>query len=250
MFLTTLDINPQTPVSEIVSRDYRTADVFHRHGIGYCCGGRWPLETACMTKGLDVTQLIGELQDASRILQLPAMLPFEKWTQEFLADYIVNVHHHYLDKTLPAFEPVLEHFVNEHRKNYPWLEELQKGFYQLQQELVPHMREEEDVIFPYIKQVARAWKNKDSYASLLVRTLRKPVVSIMDQEHKMLSGIIFKWRELTNNYQPPERACVSHRVVLSRLRELDNDLVHHMYLENEILFPQLIRIEKELLHQG
>ncbi len=250
MFLPTLEISPQTPVSEIVNRDYRTADVFRRHGIEYCCGGRWPLETACMIKGVDTDQLIRELQDACRNLRLPAMLPFEKWTAEFLADYIVNVHHHYLYNTLPAFEPMLEHFVNEHRNKYPSFEEIQKGFSQLQRELVPHMREEEEVIFPYIKQVIRAWKNKDSYGSLLVRTLRKPVTHIMDQEHHMFSGIIFKWRELTANYQPPDRACISHRVVLSKLRELDNDLVHHMYLENEVLFPELIRIEKELLRQG
>lgn len=247
MFLQPLDINPQTPVSEIVSTHYRSADVFRRHGIEYCCGGRWTLEAACMMKGVDPFELISELQRVCRTVQLPGDFPFEKWSLEFLADYIVHVHHYYLQKTLPELEPALNHFIEEHQKKYPHLAELHTGFEIFHKEIIPHLKEEEEIIFPYIRQVARAWRNNDSYGGLLVRTLRKPINTVMDQEHKILSGLILKWRELTNHYNPPEKACVSHRVIFAKLKELDNDLVQHMHLENDILFPQAMQIEKELL---
>jgi len=113
--------------------------------------------------------------------------------------------------------------------------------------LLPHIRYEEEIIFPYICQVVHAHENNDSYAKLLVKTLRKPLDAMIQHEHNLLEAPIFNIRELTNNYQIPEGSCVSHKVALSRLKELDNDLVQHIYLENEVLFPKALRIEKELL---
>lgn len=250
MFLRSLQIDPKTSVHEVVSNDYRTAEVFRKHEIEYCCGGRWPLETACMIKGMEPEQLIGELYKATRTIQLSSNTAFEKWDIDFLAQYIINVHHFYLRQALPEIEVALNKFVEEHQKQYPYLQEVETCFRQLQNKMLPHMEEEETIIFPYIRQLFRAWKNNESYAGLLVRTLRKPIKAIMDHEHEILVDIIYKWRELLNDYKFPEKACVSHKVVLSRLKELDNDIVQHMYLENEILFPKAIQIESELLLQS
>ncbi|MEO5595076.1 MAG: hypothetical protein ABIR15_04535 [Chitinophagaceae bacterium] len=52
---------------------------------------------------------------------------------------------------------------------------------------------------------------------------------------------------VNNSFLPPENACVSHIVTLSRLKELDNDMMQHIYLENEILFPRALAIERELM---
>lgn len=247
MFLRSLNIDLQTPVSEIVSRDYRTVDVFRKHGIEYCCGGRWPLSTACLMKGLDGSQIIEELHEASRDFQLPGTFPYENWSVGFLVDYIINVHHSYLYKTLPELEPILEHFVEEHQNKYSYLVELLSTFKKLTKEIQPHLKQEDEVIFPYIRQVGRAWGNKDSYAGLLVKTLRKPAGAIWDQKHKLLSGILYKWRELTDNYFPPVQSCVSHRVVFAKLKELDNMIAQQIFLENDILFPKTSQIENELI---
>ena len=56
-------------------------------------------------------------------------------------------------------------------------------------------------------------------------------------------------RELTNHYSPPAHACISHKVSFLKLKELDNELVQHLFLENEILFPKALQMEKELLIQ-
>jgi regulator of cell morphogenesis and NO signaling len=79
--------------------------------------------------------------------------------------------------------------------------------------------------------------------------LRKPVEEIMHQEHKILEKILFQFRKLTNNYTAPESSCTSHRLSFALLQELDDDLVQHTYLENEILFPRAIALEKELLQR-
>jgi regulator of cell morphogenesis and NO signaling len=248
MFLKSFDIRSTSLVTEIVAHDYRTADVFRKYGIEYCCGGRLPLETVCGMKGIEIAPLIDELTKVSRTLSLPSNLPFNEWNIDFLVDYIIHVHHNYLHRSLPGIRESLLHFLSGHEKKYPHYRELELHFTQLEKELLPHMRQEEEVIFPYLRQVAHAYEGKDVFAGLLVKTLRKPVSAIMEHDHEILTKDIRKFRELTSNYEPPPQACISHRVILFKLKELDNDLMQHIYLENKILFPRIIAMEKEVLN--
>lgn len=247
MFLKDEIIQKDSLVTDIVKSDYRTAEVFQKYGIEFCCGGKWPLETVCLMKGIDLEELKTELHKATRPLHLPGPIPFEQWSVDFLADYIVNIHHHYLRQTLPSFLPVLNHFVEEHVKKYPELRLVQVNYRKLYKEIIPHLEEEETTIFPYVRQLAHAYEDKDSYGALLVRTLRKPINAMMGGEHAMVENILGTFREHTSNYTPPEKACTSHRVVFSKLKELDNDLAQHVWLENNVLFPKALAMEDELL---
>ena len=200
-----------------------------------------------MIKGLEVDRLTKELKDVSHTVQLSQALLFETWETGFLIDYIIHIHHHYLEQSLPRTAEMVKHFAEEHAKKYPYIQEVNTLFMQLMEEIFPHIRQEEDVVFPYIRQLTRAYKNQDTYGKLLVKTLRKPV-DIMLLHEQGLRSIILELRALTNQYTPPEAACVSHKVVLSRLKELDNDLMQHIYLENEVLFPRALKIEQEILN--
>lgn len=235
--------------ADIVKQYHRTAAVFKKHDIEFCCGGKWPLRMVCETKGINQDLLLQELHKASRSIAIPGSLPFQNWKMDFLTDYIVNVHHEYLRQTLPVLKEQLKKFVGEHTKKYPFLPELENHFGYLHKSMIPHLQQEEEIIFPYIRQISHAYESRESYASLLVRTLRKPVEDIMHQEHEILEKVLHKFRELTNNYNPPEAGCTSHRLSFAMLRELDDDLVQHLYLENEILFPRAITMEKELLQR-
>jgi regulator of cell morphogenesis and NO signaling len=224
--------------ADIVKKSYRTAAVFRKYGIEYCCGGKWPLKMICGNHQIDQDDLIQELRVAGRQISIVGTLPFDKWGIDFLTDYIVNVHHEYLRQSLPAIKEQLEKFVAEHIKKYPQLEEVEKEFKLLYRVMFPHLKQEEEIIFPYIKQISHAYESKESYAGLLVRTLRKPVEEFMHQEHEVLEKSLFRFRE---------SACTSHRLSFSLLKELDDDLVQHTYLENDILFPKAIAMEKVLL---
>jgi regulator of cell morphogenesis and NO signaling len=247
MFLNQYSINENSFISDIVTHDYRTADVFRRYGIEYCCGGKWTLEAVCMMKGIDLVQIKKELEQAIRNIQVSNFLRFDEWPVDFLSDYIVNVHHNYLKQTMPEVRKMLRSFVEEHVKKYPYLRELESAFLQLNREVFPHMNQEEEILFPYIKQIYHAYTSRESYASLLVRTLRKPVEEVMAKEHESAIKHLQKFRTLSGDYTPPVNACVSHKVTLAKLRELDNDLSQHIHLENNILFPKAIAIEKDLL---
>jgi regulator of cell morphogenesis and NO signaling len=250
MFLTTGMFGKGSLVRDIVTSDYRTADIFKKYGIEFCCGGNWPLETACVMKGLEPDQLLDELNRVTRQLYLPSSLPFEQWNVDFLIDYITNIHHHYLRTTLPEFWPVLNHFTNEHLKKDNRLYLVQSSYRKLHKEILPHLLEEEQDVFPYLRQLAHAYHGNEPYAELLVKTLRKPIAKMMGTEHDTVKSILLGFRKNTDNYTPPEKSCTSHRVVFSKLKELDHDLAQHMYLENQVLFPKALEMERELLQRN
>ena len=233
MFLQPFQISRKSLVADIVANDYRTAEVFRKHGIGYCCGGKWPMEIACEMQGVNSAMLQKELEIVTRTNQLSNLLDFADCDTDFVIDYIVNVHHRY--------------FTNEHVKKFTYLKEVESQFDILVNELNAAMQQEEEVIFPYLRHLAHAYKHKEPYAALLIKTLRKPLADTMGNGHETVSGIIMSIRKLTGNYIPPEKVCISHKVVMAKLKELDNDLMQHLNLEQSILIPRAIAIEQELV---
>jgi len=142
---------------------------------------------------------------------------------------------------------MLSNFLREHESKYPYFKDIQTIFAKLKKDLLPHLAHEEDIVFPYVKQVVHAHESNDNYAVLLVKTLRKPIDFMVKHEQDLIARPMFKIRTLTNNYHPPHKSCVSHQVMLHKLKELDEDLMQHIYLENEVLFPKALAIEKQLL---
>ena len=233
-------------ISEIVREDYRTADVFKKLGINYCCSGEVFLLEACEAKGINYIEVEKELSEATRNIYVSNALQFSEWKIDFLIDYIINVHHAYLYKALPSLEVRLNSFIEGHKKKHPELMKINEVFGELSKFLLNHNRHEEEIIFPYIKQINVAYQRKESYGNLFVRTLRKPLDNI-EKQHSVIGEYLQKLKLYTNNYLPPANACTNHQVLYHNLHEVYNDLMQHKHLERNILFPKAIEIEQQLL---
>jgi len=233
-------------VAGIVRSDYRAADVFKKYGINYCCSGNISLRESCLQKQINPDFILEELEEATKDITIPNSVNFAAWKTDFLVDYIVNIHHNYLYQALPVLESQMISFTENHKNKFPELPELVEIFKELAAALRSHNRYEEEIIFPYIKQIENTHRRKESYGNLFVRTLRKPLGNV-EAEHKKISAILKDLRQLTNNYREPEKACTNHKVIFHKLKELDNDMMQHKHLENNILFPRAIQMEKELL---
>lgn len=236
-------------IADIVASDYRTADVFKKYGIEYCCGEKQSLLAVCQSKGLDTMSVIGDLKTAVRESNISNSIKYDDWHIDFLTDYIVNIHHQYLRNAIPALKEYIEELYKSHKAEYLYLKDIHRLVLSMSRQFAPHMKHEEEIIFPYIRQIAHAYYSKESYASLLVRTLRKPIEDVVEQEHEVIADTLRELRLITNDYTPPENACLSHKVAFLKLKEVDTDLVQHIFLENEILFPRALAMEKELLEQ-
>lgn len=237
-----------TTLSDIVRSDYRAADVLKKWGIDYCCGSDVSLQEACARHDADPAAVQQDLDLLVNNLLSPEIKAAAEWPLEFLIDYLVHVHHAYLKRELPQLRNMLRGFVHNHRHKFPHLREVEDVFNDLAAELADHNQQEEDSIFPYLKQIISTHKRQETYGSLFVRALGRPLGQKVSADHNRIAALQAHLRTVTNQYHFTEDACISQQVIYQKLKELENNLKVHKHLENNILYPKVLQMEQDLLH--
>ena len=235
-------------IGGIVAEDYRTAEVFKNHGIDFCCNGNRDLAEACAEKNVDMAQLMEEIGKATE--GKPGnTADFKTWPLDLLADYIEKTHHRYVEAQLPVLKQYLKKLCEVHGNNHPELFEIHDEFNVSAGELAAHMKKEEFILFPYIRKMEKARGSKTVLAAPHFGTVQNPVQKMMD-EHVAEGDRFEKISRLSNHYIPPADGCNTYKVAFALLKEFEDDLHLHIHLENNILFPRAIEMEKKLAPQA
>lgn len=236
-------VQKENKIGDVVAQNFRTAKIFEGFGLDFCCGGKKTIETACEEKGISTDAVIEALDNSEGGSQTD--MRYDKWSPDFLADYIVNNHHSYVLNSIPEIEQHLNKVVFKHGEKYPWMEKIVSIFTALKYELTAHMAKEEMMLFPYIKEMYDALQNKIDMPVPPFGTVESPI-KVMEQEHEHAGDMMKQISALTNNFTPPEDACTTHRILLQELNEFEQDLHMHVHLENNILFPKASELELKL----
>ena len=224
----------QTKIGDIVTKDFRAAEVFKKAGIDFCCGGSQSLEDACRNKKLDVAEIESELEKLENS-EPGSSHKFNEWKLDFLCDYIVNTHHQTVMKLLPELTFYTQKIAEVHGDNHPELSEIANLFAQVDTELRQHLRNEEEVLFPSIREVLKT-NSAESKATIISEITR------MTGEHEFAGGAMDKINELSHHYAVPEDGCNTYRVAYKLLEQFEDDLHIHVHLENNILYPKAIKL--------
>jgi regulator of cell morphogenesis and NO signaling len=229
-----------TTVGAIVAENFRTARVFEAHGIDFCCGGKSPLAGICREKGLELATLQQEIAEA-RSAPVERSHNYSAWALPFLADYIVNTHHAYLNENTAQIAVYAQKIAGVHGAHHPEVIEIAAIFDQIATDMAAHLREEEEVLFPAIKRIDAARIAGNPPAALDVETIRASLVKL-DHEHQEIGDAVHRIRHLANGYALPDDVCNTFAVTYQKLREFEDDLHKHVHLENNILFPKAAQV--------
>jgi regulator of cell morphogenesis and NO signaling len=238
--------NEQT-LGEIAAKDLRKAQIFKKYGLDFCCGGKKTVKQACAAKGLDVTKVEYELQQADKNFSTRP-LPYNDWSLDFLADYIVNTHHSYIKQSLPDMTTYATKVARVHGSRHPELLAIYQLVEEINTELSAHLVKEERVLFPYIKELVTSEKRAQTMQATHFGTVQNPI-SIMELEHETVGKALEEIRTLSNNFALPQDACASYSLLYRMLDEFEDDLHTHIHLENNILFPKALALEKKLSNE-
>ncbi len=238
-----MKINESNIIGEIVAKDYRAASVFKNHAIDFCCNGNRSIADACAERELDANIVLEELNEA--LTQNSAeTTDFNSWPLDLLADYIEKKHHRYTETKITEIKPYLEKIVKVHGDKHPELIEISEIFNHSAGELTMHMKKEELVLFPRIRKMVDAESHKTEIPPAHFGTVQNPIAMMM-REHEDEGENFRKIRALSHDYTAPADACNTYRVTFALLNEFEEDLHKHIHLENNILFPKAIELEKE-----
>jgi regulator of cell morphogenesis and NO signaling len=226
-------------VGEIVAADFRAAAIFEQFGIDFCCGGRRDLGDACRTAAADPVDVVRAL-DA---LAPPAGgdVDVARWRLDRLIDHIESTHHGYVRSSMPSIQRYLAKLTEVHGARHPELARVAACFDTVARGLGQHMLKEEQVLFPYIRELATTAVGGRHVPSPF-GTVENPI-RMMEREHRDAADELRFIRELTNGYVAPMDGCTTYRVCMAELERFERDLHRHVHLENNILFPKAVALE-------
>jgi regulator of cell morphogenesis and NO signaling len=237
--VTVENMDTQT-IGDLVAKDYRTAEVFEKYGIDFCCGGKVPLATACREKGIDLEKLHLDLEKAAAE-PLDRSQNYAAWELPFLADYIVNTHHAYLKEHTAGISAYTHKIAQVHGAHHPEVIEIAKIFDKIAADLALHLRDEEDLLFPAIRKIVALEKAGAAHDSEDIEQLRAKLATLT-HEHDEIGAAIHAIRHLAKDYAIPGDVCNTFMVTYQKLKEFEDDLHKHVHLENNILFLKAARL--------
>jgi regulator of cell morphogenesis and NO signaling len=237
-------IYAQKTVGEIAASDYRATQVFEKYGIDFCCGGQKGLGEACAEKGLSTGQVLQELAQAAQSTGGPGE-NYDQWELDFLADYIINQYHTYTKSVLPRVTEFAKKVVEAHGDRHPETLLIAQSWRELGEEMIAHLQKEEQVLFPYIKRIVQGKKEGwPPFGSA------RQIIQNMEAEHEAVGESLAEIESLSQGFTPPQDACNTYRALYGYLAEFDQATKKHVHLENNILFPKAISLEKQHLGYG
>lgn len=230
-------------IGNMVAEDFRSAAIFKKHGIDFCCKGGRTIEEACHNKKTDPEKIYEELEALPK--NEGSFIDFNSWPLDLLTDYIEKTHHRYVEEKTSVLHAFLDKLCKVHGGRHPELFEVKNLFDESARDLAAHMKKEELILFPFIKNMVTAKISGQPLPHPVFGTVENPV-HMMEHDHTVEGDRFRKIAEITNEYLPPADACNTYKVAFAMLQDFENDLHKHIHLENNILFPKAIRLEKEL----
>ncbi len=238
----TLQKNSQKQIGQYVAEDFRTAAVFNKYKIDFCCKGDRTIEQVCEKNNLDTHELLDAL-DHVLTSSTDSSIDYKSWPLDLMADYIEKKHHRYVEEKTPILIQFLDKLCKVHGERHPELFQIKSLFTESSKDLASHMKKEELILFPFIKKLVKAKSENIDIKSPQFVTVENPI-AMMKEEHENEGERFREISDLSDSYTPPSDACNTYKVTFAMLEEFEKDLHVHIHLENNILFPEAIKLER------
>jgi len=237
-----MTINKTTTIGEIVAQNYKTASIFSKLGIDFCCKGNRTISEVCENKNIKEDYLLNLIVNSSATSENN---DYNSWAIDVLTDYIEKTHHRYVEEKSTIILTFLNKLKKVHGEKHPELFEINNLFKTSIAELTQHMKKEELLLFPYIKKMVQTSLTNTAINKATFGNIENPI-NMMKHEHENEGERFEKISQLTNDYKPPADACNTYKVTFAMLNEFQEDLHKHIHLENNILFPKAIQLYQHI----
>lgn len=193
-------------------------ELFRKNRLDFCCGGKQTLKEACAKRNLNLESFCEKLEELEKIPTTVKEVSFEEMPQ-----FIISRYHDDLRRRFPELIALAEKVERVHSGHKSAPQGLADFLKNLSQEMILHMMKEENILFPLIQS------GRGSMALMPVK--------VMMAEHDSHGHQLEEIHRLTNDFIPPEDACTTWRSLYCGLEMLEKELMEHIHLENNVLFP-------------
>lgn len=240
MFIS-VTLTVDSTLAELVAAHSSAAHVLHRHRLDFCCHGARTLKTACALTHRNADAILAEVKARAIFamssesslgdLAVGEQVDWTTRSQAQLVHYIVGRFHEPLREELPRLNALVRKVARVHGDKDARLKRLASFFDGLSHMLVEQLDEEERVLFPWILQTDGV--------------VDAAAVDSVQHEHRAVADALDEIHALTDGYVPPPVACASWRALLHGFDNFERELMKHIHVENNVLFPRITGAARE-----
>ncbi len=217
-------MNSSTTLAELAVTHPAAARVFYRHRLDFCCGGRRPLADVCRERHLDADSILAAIEAEDAVASDGV-----RWDQvplDSLVQHIISTYHDRLRRQIPELRVMARKVELRHAEKPACPRGLTAHLEAMETAVFEHLQKEEQILFPLIVSGQG--------------TLAAAPVHVMELEHEHHGEDLQTVRQLTGDLEPPAYACTTWRALYLGLQQLEQELMEHIHLENNVLFRRAL----------
>ena len=232
-------------ILDLIALNTDYASVLHFFGIAFYQFPNERLETVCRMKNLDFNLVLNSLENASYQQGNDEKDTLRGLPIEVILSYLKKAHKSFIRHQLPFINDMVAN-IEPHFFDEPDIAQDLKFIFPLfAEDFIHHIYEEEKTHFAYIENLSRYLKENTSPYFFYHELIRNSIEEILEH-HKEEDDEMLGIRELTNNYSVKDTTGIYTKTVYLELKKFEDSLRRHAYIENEVLFPKAVKIEKRL----
>jgi regulator of cell morphogenesis and NO signaling len=230
-------------IGDLVEENYVHAYVLFYFGIRFFDNTELTLEQVCAEKGVKVEQVIKELESPTHVQE--ADLPLVSYPTDLIIEYLKHAHFLFIKHKLPYMARLVDSFHAKHPRYASIVRDLKTVFPLFVEDFIHHIYQEEDSLFNYIRMLERASKGSFNVTRLFYQ-LEKNSLQKFANEHEAHDDEMEGIRNITKNYQVDADTPLHIKVIYSELKAFEKSLIVHARIENDILFPKALALERKV----
>ena len=222
-------IKKEDIVADVVTDFPKSADIFRNAGIDFCCGGQESIASAVNHKpNIDLNSLLNKLNHIDNTEGNSTINP-KFLNVESLIQYIQSAYHETLKEEFKNLTPYMTKLAKVHGPSHPYLLKLQDLYREFRDSMLDHIRKEDEEDFPKLIQYSQGQDVQNI----------KVILEDLINDHEDTGQLLKVMNQLTSDYQAPEEACETWKLVYQRLQNIEHQTHQHVHLENHVLFKKV-----------
>ncbi len=168
---------------------------------------------------------------------------FSEWDINSLIDLIIERYHFTTRKNVGAIYDLAQKAFSRQSEKHPELAKLVESLFLFFDDLLFHLKKEEQILFPNIIQLNEKIVHEGSFNYSTFGVIKEYALT-MQKEHRDVVKQLKFFRQLTNDYRLPEDGSILCQSLFSKMKQFESEMIEHIQLENDFLFPKAIRMDE------
>jgi len=240
-----MQIQNNMKMASVIHLNYHLLPIISRFGITLGFGDK-TIEQVCREYTLNVDFFLEILNSYHNKDYFPQK-HLQGFSLKLITEYLHKSHEYYLHNKIPQIEQLLHRFSESDQSGHLEVFQLiDKFFNEYRQELIDHIRHEEEKVYPYVLMIEAAFQAKNTTPAI-VNLIRDYSIDHFEHEHNNVEDKLFDLKNILIKYLPfPFDVHLCHAILIELFR-LESDLNDHARIEDKVLVPKVKYMEKWIL---